>query len=265
MYKLLTGDVRKLVLPQVQCVITSPPYYNLRDYGHVEQIGRESSVEDYVSELSATLDSLPLVETGTMFVNLGDSYVNGSLAGVPWRVCLALLGRGWYLRNEIIWHRNRVMPESAKNRFTRCHEHIFFLTRIPSKYTFNAGDVREIAKCANDRRAGKGRHIYKETRGQSAHTAAVMISSDGKRNRRSVWTIETAQATKHHATYPTELTDICVLAGSNRGDTVLDPFSGTGTTGVSALSYGRNYIGVDVSPEFTNIAETRLTTVIPVQ
>ena len=168
---------------------------------------------------------------------------------------------GWILRNEIIWHKNRVMPESTKTRFTRCHEHIFFLTKKKNNYTFNPEPVREEAKSVNDPRAGKGRHVYKAARGDDAHSAAVYISSDGKRNRRTVWTIETSQTKKHHATYPTQLTDICVLAGSNPGDIVLDPFSGTGTTGVSALNNNREYIGVDISPEFNEIAKERLNSI----
>lgn len=257
-FELIESNIFDITLPEVQCIITSPPYFKLRDYGHDQQLGQENTVEEYVHNLVKVFNSLPLSKTGTLFLNLGDSYIKGKLAGVPWRTAIALSDAGWYLRNEVIWHRNRVMPESAKNRFTRCHEHIFFLTKIKSKYTFNAEPVREIAKWANDRRAGKGRHIYKESRGKSAHTAAVSIASDGKRHRRSVWTVETSQAVKHHATYPVQLVEICLLAGSDPGDIILDPFSGTASTGVAALKHNRDYIGVEVSKEYNTIAKERL-------
>ena len=257
---LITDNILNVSLPEINCVVTSPPYYRLRDYGHKDQFGQENTVNEYVDNMTKVFNHVAssMPDTGTLFLNLGDSYIKGHLAGVPWRVALSLMDSGWVLRNEVIWHRNRVMPESAKNRFTRCHEHIFFMTRKTSKYTFNSDAVRETAKWANDRRAGKGRHVYKESRGSSAHTSAVSIASDGKRIRRTVWTVETSQEVKHHATYPVELAEICVLAGSNPGDRVLDPFSGTGSTGVAAIKNGRDYLGVDVSKEFNEIAKERL-------
>jgi len=151
------------------------------------------------------------------------------------------------------------MPESVKNRFTNGDkEYVFFFTLKAKDYTFNADAVREPALWAHDRRAGKGRHVYKETRGDTAHTAAVSIAADGQRNRRSVWTIETSQGKAHHATFPLALPEVCVLAGSNPGDRVLDPFAGTSTTGVAALKHGRLYTGVDISKEYVTISRERL-------
>jgi DNA modification methylase len=153
------------------------------------------------------------------------------------------------------------MPESAKNRFTNGDkEYVFFLTKKPSGYTFNGKAVAEAAKWSHDRRAGKGRHIYKETRGDRAHTAAVFIEADGTRKRRSVWTIETAQTKvgNHNATFPEELAEICIRAGSNEGDTVLDPFVGLGTSGVVAKRLGRNFVGVDVSNEYVLASRKRI-------
>jgi site-specific DNA-methyltransferase (adenine-specific) len=261
-FKIITGDILKVTnqLKQVDCVVTSPPYYKQRNYGHADQLGQERTLQEYVDNLVRVFGVIreKMPDSGTLFLNLGDKYLNGHLAGAPWRVALALVDDGWTLKNDIIWHRNRIMPESTKTRFTKSHEYVFFLTVQPKGYTFNAEAVREEAKWAHDRRAGKGRHVYKESRGDSAHTAAVFIASDGKRNRRSVWTIETAQGTKHHATFPEALPEICILAGSNIGDTVLDPFLGTGTCGVPALKHGRNFVGVDISSDFVKIARKRL-------
>ncbi len=265
MVKIITGDILKVAkkISKVDCVVTSPPYYRQRDYGHPDQLGQERTVMEYVDNLVNVFGLIKekMPDTGTLFLNIGDKYLSGRLAGAPWRVALALIDDGWVLKNDIVWHRNRIMPESAKNRFTNTDkEYVFFLTKKPSKYTFNGDAVRETAKWAHDRRAGKGRHVYKETRGDKAHTAAVVIAADGKRHRRSVWTIETAQTKvgNHNATFPEELAEICIKAGSNKGDVVLDPFVGTGTCGVVASRLGRDFIGVDVSAEYTKAARQRI-------
>ena len=263
--KIITSDILKVAhkIKKVDCVVTSPPYYMQRDYGHPDQLGRERTVQEYVDNLvkvfSLIKEKMP--DTGTLFLNMGDKYIKGHLCGAPWRTALALMDDGWVLKNDIIWHRNRIMPESAKNRFTNSDkEYVFFLTKKASKYTFNGKAVAEAAKWAHDRRAGKGRHVYKETRGDKAHTAAVFIEKDGTRKRRSVWTIETAQTKvgNHNATFPEELAEICIRAGSNKGDTVLDPFVGLGTCGVVASRLGRNFIGVDVSAEYVKASRKRI-------
>jgi site-specific DNA-methyltransferase (adenine-specific) len=261
-YSLRTGDILKIKIPECQCVVTSPPYFNLRDYGHEDQLGQEKSVQEYVDNLVKVFARIrkQMPDTGTLFLNLGDRYKNVRLLGTPWRVVLALVDDGWILKNDIIWHRNRIMPENAKNRFVNSDkEYVFFFTLKPRGYTFNFEAVREPAIWAKDPRAGKGRHVYNEARGDKAHTAAVSIAADGLRLKRSVWTIETAQGKNHHATFPEKLPEICILAGSNEGDRVLDPFSGTGTTGVAAIKHKRLYTGVDISSEFTKIARERLT------
>jgi DNA modification methylase len=263
-WRIITGDIREVApeLEHVDCIVTSPPYYNQRDYHHEKQLGQESSLKEYVDNLVLTFQLIRecMPDTGTLFLNLGDRYQRGKLLGVPWRVALALADDGWILKNDIIWQRNRIMPEGVKNRFTKCHEYVFFFTLKASKHTFNADAVREPAKWAKDKRAGKGRHVYRESRGGNAHTAAVSIAADGKRNRRSVWTIETSQTKddKHNATFPFELPEICILAGSDLNDVVLDPFVGTGTSGVAALKHGRRFIGVDISPEYTQQARQRI-------
>jgi site-specific DNA-methyltransferase (adenine-specific) len=263
MHELRLGDIREVAtnLPTINCVVTSPPYFQQRDYGVDAQLGQELTIPDYVDNLVETFHSIKdhMPDTGTLFLNLGDRYKYGHQLGIPWHTVLGLMNDKWILKNDIIWMRNRIMPESTTNRFTRCHEYVFFLTLKPSKYTFNAQDVREIAKWAHDKRAGKGRHVYCESRGAKAHTAGVTIAADGKRNRRSVWTIETSQTKgQHSATFPLELPEICILAGSNPGDMVLDPFMGTGTTGIAALKHNRSFIGVDVSQQYIDIAADRI-------
>ena len=262
--KIITGDILKVAqrIERVDCVVTSPPYYKQRDYGHPDQLGQERTVMEYVENLVRVFSLIKgrMPDTGTLFLNIGDKYLSGRLAGAPWRVALALIDDGWVLKNDVIWHRNRIMPESAKNRFTNGDkEYVFFLTKKATGYTFKGTAVCEAAKWADDPRAGKGRHVYKETR-EGAHTAAVFIEEDGTRKRRSVWPIETAQTKvgNHNATFPEELADICIRAGSNKGDTVLDPFVGMGTCGVVASKLGRDFIGVDVSSEYTKLSRQRI-------
>jgi len=262
--KIITGDIREVAstLERVDCIVTSPPYYQQRDYRHEKQLGQERSLQEYIDNLVLSFQLIRerMPDTGTLFLNIGDRYKRGKLLGAPWKVALALVDDGWVLKNDIIWRRNRIMPEGVKNRFTKCHEYVFFLTLKASGYTFNADAVREPAKWAHDKRAGKGRHTYRESRGENAHTAAVSIAPDGKRNRRSVWTIETSQTKgdKHNATFPVDLPEICILAGSNPGDIVLDPFVGTGTSGLAALKHDRQFIGIDVSSEYACIARQHI-------
>lgn len=262
-FTLITGDICLAVktLGSIDCVVTSPPYYQQRDYLHKKQIGQEGTVEQYVDKLVKVFSNIRKVmnKNGTLFINMADKYVNQSLLGAPWRLALAMIDDGWVLRNEVIWKKNRIMPQSAKNRFTPEHEQVFFFTIKRRGYTFNSDAVRQPAKWAHDRRAGKGRHVYKESRGENGHTAAVSIAADGKRIRRSVWEIETSQTDgQHAATFPVGLPEICILAGSNKGDTVLDPFSGMASVGVAAIKHGRKYVGVEVSRKFNREARRRL-------
>ena len=261
-FNIITGDIRKAInnIDGFDCIVTSPPYWKLRDYGHESQVGQEDTVEAYVAELVTIFGLLrdKLSDDGTLFVNLGDRYKSGKLQCLPWRFAIAMVDAGWVLKNDVIWNRNRIMPESVKNRFTKSHEYLFFFATKSKGYTFNADAVRETALWAHDRRAGKGRHTYGEAR-KHCHTAAVSIAADGKRNRRSVWTIETSQTDgKHSATFPVELPKVCILAGSNPGDTVIDPFSGMASVGVAAINCRRKYIGVDVNSEYSIEARKRL-------
>jgi DNA modification methylase len=264
--QILNGDVRQALalLPDqsVQTVITSPPYWGLRDYGSEGQLGQEDTPYEFIENLVEIFRDVRRVlkDNGTVWLNLGDSYVgtgnkgdykdpkysngrNGQsialnnkveglkskdLIGIPWRVALALQADGWYLRSDIIWHKPNVMPEPVKDRPTKAHEYVFLLSKSP-KYFYDHEAVRED-------------------------------SLSGKRNRRSVWSVNTKPFKgAHFAVYPTELVEPCVLAGSQPNDTVLDIFSGSGTTGVVSLQNGRNYIGIELNPEYALISEKRLT------
>lgn len=306
---LLTGDcadcLRRLTAQSAQVVVTSPPYWGLRDYGVDGQIGLEETPDEYVSRMVEVFREIRRVLTndGTLWLNLGDSYAangrqeansglarladkyaprvnkrnpnrddNGSvpravrkvppglkakdLIGVPWRVAFALQADGWYLRQDIIWHKPNPMPESVTDRCTRAHEYIFMFSKSP-RYFYDHEAIKEPA--VSTAPSGKGfkrpERLGSNARGQDAPWSNV----GGTRNRRSVWTVTTkAFKGAHFATFPPDLIEPCILAGSKPGDVVLDPFNGAGTTGLVALKHGRRYIGIDLNPEYIEITEKRL-------
>ncbi len=243
-----------------QVCVTSPPYWGLRDYDVSEQIGAEERLDDYVANLVRVFGQVRRVlhPDGTLWLNLGDAYTSGGrdwrapdkklpqrhmtyrpdtpeglkpkdLIGIPWRVAFALQDDGWYLRSEIIWEKPNSMPESVKDRPARCHEHLFLLTKS-EKYYYDHEAVRE------PRDDGKG-----------------------VRNRRTVWSINTESFTgAHFATFPTALVEPCLLAGSRRGDFVIDPFFGAGTVGVVAKRLGRRYFGIEIKQEYVELATARI-------
>ncbi len=242
-----------------QTAVTSPPYWGLRDYGAEGQVGSEEKLDDYIANLVQVFSELKRVlkDDGTLWLNLGDSYTSGGrkrrapdkknparamsyrsptpqglkpkdLIGVPWRVAFALQQDGWYLRSEIIWHKTNPHPESVKDRPTRAHETIFLLTKS-EKYYY---DYRAIM--------------------EPAHNGDL-------RNKRSVWTV-TSEPLKdaHFATFPTKLIRPCILAGSRPGDFVLDPFFGSGTTGLVAALNDRYFVGIELQSAYIQIARVRL-------
>lgn len=290
---ILVGDVRERLaeIPDesVRCCVTSPPYWGLRDYGEADQIGLEQTPEAYVAELVQVFREVRrvLADDGTLWLNLGDSY-NGSggaggdysegglkegqpkypgrrfgalkpkdLVGIPWRVAFALQADGWWLRQDIIWHKPNPMPESVTDRCTKAHEYVFLLTKS-ARYYYDAEAVAEEA-------LAKNHHDYTGTSysapGQAAHTGNRHKELDGPmtRNRRSVWSITTKPFKgAHFAVMPEALAEPCVLAGSAPGDLVLDPFTGSGTVAVVALKHGRNFIGTELNPDYAQIAEHRI-------
>lgn len=252
----------------VQTVVTSPPYWGLRDYGDDEQLGLEKSPLDFIENLCKVFDEIWRVvkDDGTVWVNLGDSYYNKSLAGIPFRFAFAMQERGWFLRQDIIWHKPNVMPESVTDRCTKSHEYIFLLTKS-SKYFYDNKAILEPVSEISLKRSEYGwdsdRPSTKNASmgGTGIHTEQMgtrFVNPEG-RNKRSVWTV-TAKGYKeaHFAVFPPELIEPCILAGSKEGDTVLDPFSGSGTTGEVALKHNRNYIGLELNPEYAEISRKRL-------
>lgn len=267
--QIFVGDNRK-VLSQLnagsfQTCITSPPYWGLRDYDQDEQIGLEKSPNDYVAELVSVFSDVKrvLADDGTLWLNIGDTYHNKSLAGIPWLLAFALQSEGWYLRSDIIWHKPNPMPESVTDRPTKSHEHIFLFAKQP-KYFYDHEAIKEPAIWANDSRNGRGRFTYDGKRAENdGFVQQSFVTVNDTRNKRDVWSVATKPFSgAHFAVYPPELIVPCVLAGSRVGDTVLDPFSGSGTTGEVALKNDRNYVGVELNPDYAEISKNRISNAV---
>ncbi len=286
---------RSLPSRSVQTIVTSPPYYGLRDYGRDGQYGAESSVSEYVAAMVTLFRELRrvLAEDGTLWLNLGDSYTGSwgaqsrdpvghagihakvvaaigyatkhnrtgarrpgeppakNLLGVPWRVAFALQEDGWILRSEIIWHKPNPMPESVSDRPTKSHEHVFLFAKAP-RYFY---DAEAISEAADKGAAGSSFTTGKTGVNGLGRVSNVDRDEDGRRNKRTVWTVPTVPFPgAHFAAYPPELIRPAILAGSRPGDTVLDPFSGSGTTGMVATFEGRKYIGIDLNREYLDLS-----------
>ncbi len=318
-------DVLKtLESESINCCITSPPYYGLRDYGSADQIGLEPSPQEYIEKLVSVFDEVfrILKPDGTLWLNIGDSYAGSckggagypenagnykqgsnkgmigtgavtkvgwgdckpkDLIGIPWMLAFALRDRGWYLRQDIIWHKPNPMPESAKDRCTKSHEYIFLLSKS-QRYYFDSEAIKEpCVGFNNDPPAGsegtlkpnsrkrkgnnktfRGGGVY--TNNQSFNNSAEVEKKSvgnkenetGLRNKRDVWTVATTgYSGAHFATFPAQLIEPCMLAGCPPGGTALDPFFGSGTTGEVAIRYGREFIGIEINPEYCKISEIR--------
>ncbi|MBX7221807.1 MAG: site-specific DNA-methyltransferase [Blastocatellia bacterium] len=263
--ELLVGDARRLLsqMPDkyFNCIITSPPYWGLRDYGVTGQIGSESTVEEYIADLVLLFREArrTLADDGTFWLNIGDSYTSGGrtwrdadaknkgrameyraptpeglkpkdLIGVPWKLAFALQADGWYLRTDIIWNKPNCQPESVKDRPTRSHEYLFLFSKS-EKYYY---DWQAIMEPAADRK-------------------------QKSKNRRSVWNIATEPYPgSHFAVYPRALVRLCVAAGTRENGRVLDPFFGSGTTGVICNELGRLCVGIELKAEYAQLARERL-------
>lgn len=264
-YEIILGESNEVLnrIPNnsIQCCITSPPYWGLRDYGIIGQIGSELDYNDYIDKLVQIFNKIKniLTETGTLWLNIGDSYTSGNrrwrdsdkknphrgmdyrpptpdglkpkdLIGIPWHLAFALQKDGWFLRSDIIWYKPNCQPESVKDRPTRSHEYLFLLSKSKT-YLYNYEDIKEPSTTNPE--------IF--------------------RNKRTVWSIPTEPNEHHHqAMFPEGLVYPCIIAGSNPGDTVLDPFVGSGTVGVVAKKTGRSFIGIDVNPEYVLISKNRI-------
>lgn len=251
----------------IDCCVTSPPYWNQRDYESEGQIGQEKDPQDYIDKLVKIFHQVRRVlkDDGTLWLNLGDSYAKEEvlglkpkdLIGMPWRVALALQEDGWYLRCDIVWNKPNAMPDSTDDRPTRSHEYVFLFSKS-AKYYYNYKAIREQSETgewASMPPIGGKKHVGIEQGTYSGNTP----SSDGFRNKRSVWSVTTNRYEgAHFATYPIKLIKPCILAGSRRDGIVLDPFIGSGTTGVAAKKYGRKYLGIDLNASYIKMAERRL-------
>ena len=301
-HKIIQGDCREALKQvadeSVHTCVTSPPYFGLRDYGGGEgEIGSEQEVEEYVKAMVDVFREVRrcLRPDGTLWLNLGDSYMaqknvapppqtiggqrdmpsfipgnrrdqrglkHKDLIGIPWRVAFALQADGWWLRQDIIWHKPNPMPESVEDRCTKSHEYIFLLSK-KSHYYYDHEAIKEDAKWE---RWGN-QTVVKEQQGTASWIGSKTkeeLQAMGKKNKRSVWTVNTkGYKGAHFAVYPKNLILPCILAGCPEGGTVMDPFTGSGTTAVVALENNRNFVGTELNPEYIQLAENRIKEEIP--
>lgn len=274
----------------VQMCVTSPPYFGLRDYGIDGQLGLEQTPDAYVANMVQVFREVwrVLKDDGTLWLNLGDSYASGevgrhdkissgnvalrgkkflgldrqqskvntgmptkNLLGIPWRVAFALQADGWYLRQDIIWHKPNPMPESVTDRCTKAHEYIFLLSKS-ERYFYDAAAISEAAGRKNDLMRNDGDRV------------GIVRGNGETRNKRSVWTVATHPYSEaHFATFPPKLIEPCILAGSREGDIVLDCFNGAGTSGLVALEHNRRYVGIELNPAYIKLTQDRLDYVQP--
>lgn len=280
----------------VDCVVTSPPYYVLRDYGVEGQIGLESSPEEYIARLCDVFREVLRVmkPTATCWVVIGDSYncyrgartrthydtrwdgesghpsrpsgygleckelKDKDLIGIPWMLAFALRDMGFYLRQDIIWHKPNPMPESVKCRCTKSHEYIFMLTKS-ARYYFDSEALREPANTGVRKNEYNHRKVKFVVPGHRQEQFRGGNQSDGKRNKRDVWSVLVKPGYEgHHATFPVELPLECISLGCPQDGTVLDPFMGTATTAVAAMMLHRHYVGFELNKEYYDIALKRI-------
>jgi DNA modification methylase len=298
-WRVVGGDVRERLREvaegSVQTCVTSPPYWGLRDYGCAGQIGLEPTPDAYVAIMVSVFAEVwrVLRDDGTLWLNLGDSYVSNGryesdastyvgdlskydhrdprpaaramglkpkdLVGIPWRVAFALQAAGWYLRSDIIWSKPNPMPESVTDRPTKAHEYLFLLSKR-ERYYYDSEAIAETASTipmARDKHA-EGYQADYVNRDRFSQGARVYGAS-GTRNKRSVWTVATQPYPEaHFATFPEALIEPCILAGSAIGDTVLDPFCGSGTTGVVAIRHQRHFVGIELNADYVELARQRM-------
>ena len=274
---------------KAQTCVTSPPYYGLRDYGHDGQIGLEETPEEYIAAMVEVFSCVRdvLADDGTLWLNIGDSYAGNNsqasnngragfgnprervvsrtgeglktkdLIGIPWMLAFALRADGWYLRQDIIWHKPNPMPESVTDRCTKAHEYIFLLSKS-SKYYYDHEAIKEEGIIPAGTMAAKGSAERQNQKGVNARPPEYK-EYDGQRNKRSVWTVTTKPYEgAHFAVFPTDLIEPCILAGAAAGGIVLDPFMGSGTTAQVAQTLGRKYLGCELNPDYKALQDKRL-------
>lgn len=258
---------------QIQCIVTSPPYYRQRDYGEHGQLGQEQTPEEYILKLTTIFRECRRVlrEDGTLWLNLGDKYLDGRLLGMPWRVALALVADGWILRSDIIWHKPNAMPSSVKTRPTNDHEYIFMFSK-DTDYYYNADAIREphVTFSENSKMKGGRNHFGKANgtpeEGKNAGNSNLHRGRWDQafhplgRNKRTVWSIPLSKyRDAHFAVFPEKLVETCLLAGSTTESFILDPFCGSGTTLVVASRLNRHFLGIDCNLDYCKMTLDRLT------
>lgn len=296
--RILEGDSLNVLktLPEksINMCMTSPPYWALRDYGVKGQLGLEPTFDEYINNLCDIFDEVKRVlrDDGTLWVNLGDTYYGGGnnrgynspiskiqagnrgslgqvqmkwdnsykakcLVMIPFRFAIEMVNRGWILRNTIIWHKNNCMPHSVKDRFTVDFEYLFFFSKNKNYYF---KQQLEKAKWKEEKRAGLGRLHYRGKRqGQKGTGQENFVHIVDMRNKRTTWTINPKPFKEaHFATYPKKLCETPISAGCPPGGIVLDPFMGSGTTGIVALEQGKDFIGIELNKEYIEIAKKRI-------
>ncbi len=300
----LKAQITTGVAERPRMCVTSPPYYGLRNYGNEEkQIGQEQTPEEYIQNLVNVFREVRdvLADDGTCWLNIGDSYYNyrpgrgqglvkqtvsnskqdlpdvcarrgnrldglkeKDLIGIPWMLAFALRADGWYLRQDIIWHKPNPMPESVKDRCTKSHEYIFLLTKN-HKYYYNHEAIKE--KAVGERWGGNtpiNMDNTKDVDNQFSGLTRPRKMVYEKRNRRSVWKVATKPFKgAHFAVFPPELIEPCIKAGSEEGDIVLDPFMGSGTTAQVAQSLDRHWLGCELHEEYSKIINKRVPGKLP--
>ncbi|MEQ7801797.1 site-specific DNA-methyltransferase [Pedobacter sp. ASV1-7] len=269
--------LKGLETESVDCCVTSPPYWKQRDYGVAGQYGQEKTPEDYLQNLAAVFSEVYRVLRceGTLWLNMGDAYWNAAkgdglkpkdLIGLPWQLAFKLRQQGWYLRQDIIWHKPNAMPESVRGRCGKAHEYLFLLTK-ESRYYFNHLAIRKPAKTFENRPFGVVRDRALDYNSKQRILRPNVRRGDTSDllppvklvNKRSVWTVNTRPYLgAHTAAFPQELVKDCILAGTLPGGIVLDPFMGSGTTAVTARKLGRDYLGFELNPQYVYTARKRL-------
>lgn len=291
------SGLKKMPDSCVNCCVTSPPYYGLRDYGSPEQIGLEETPEEYIQKLTDVFREISRVlgDDGTLWVNISDSYAGSmkgaagfpenamnykqgtnrgtlgkatlvkqcvnckpkDLIGIPWMLAFALRADGWYWRDTIIWSKPSCMPESVKDRTTKSHEYILLFSKSKSYY-FDSDAIAEEAVSYDTVIRDRETTKLNNTPGRTK-MSGLLRNNYKTRNKRSVWMVATKPLREaHFATYPPKLIVDCIKAGCPEGGIVIDPFMGSGTTAIVARKLNRNYVGFELNAEYTKIAEKRI-------
>ncbi len=279
-FEVYQGDIKEQVAniadEAVQCIVTSPPYFGHRVYADDtpcgKEIGREKTVSEYVENVVSSINVLEpkLAQSGLLWLNLGDTYRENTLQGVPWRVALELAASGWMLRSDVIWNKPNAMPSSVKTRPTTAHEYLFMFSKS-ANYCYDADAIREphITFSEHSKMRGGRRHLgVKNGTPEKGKNAGNSNLHNGRwdqafhplgRNKRTVWDIPLGKFRgAHFAVFPEKLVEICIRASTKPGDLVLDPFTGSGTTGVVAVRLGRRFCGIELYEKYRSMAERRI-------